>query len=131
VEFKAALVKGSQQLRMSPQTELAEAEPALFPDESSAELTTIIEWSHSSQDGCRSDLAFSPHAGTWEEVCCEADQCSRSRCKHFNRCFFIGPGANHRPPRVLVVNHAPLLSDIVLRKETGYDATAILLPLPA
>ncbi len=29
---------------------------------------------------------------------------------------------------MLVVNHALLLSDIVLRKETGYDATAILPP---
>jgi ATP-dependent DNA helicase DinG len=128
VEFKAALVKGRSNYACLRKLEHAEAEPSLFPDEYSAELTTIIEWSHSSQEGCRSDLAFTPHGGTWEEVCCEADQCGRSRCKHFNRCFFYRARRESSAARVLVVNHALLLSDIVLRKETGYDATAILPP---
>jgi ATP-dependent DNA helicase DinG len=128
VEFKAALVKGRSNYACLRKLEHAEAEPALFPDESSAELTTIIEWSHATQDGCRSDLAFMPHHTTWEEVCCEADQCGRSRCKHFNRCFFYRARRESSAARVLVVNHALLLSDIVLRKETGYDATAILPP---
>jgi ATP-dependent DNA helicase DinG len=128
VEFKAALVKGRSNYVCLRKLEHAEAEPALFPDESSAELTTIIEWSHTSQDGCRSDLAFTPHHAAWEEVCCEADQCSRSRCKYFNRCFFYRARRESSAARVLVVNHALLLSDIVLRKETGYDATAILPP---
>ncbi len=128
VEFKAALVKGRSNYACLRKLEHAEAEPSLFPDESSAELTTIIEWSHSSQDGCRSDLAFMPQRGTWEEICCEADQCGRSRCKHFGRCFFYRARRESSAARVLVVNHALLLSDIVLRKETGYDATAILPP---
>jgi ATP-dependent DNA helicase DinG len=128
VEFKAALVKGRSNYACLRKLEHAEAEPALFPDESSAELTTIIEWSHSSKEGCRSDLAFTPHGGTWEEICCEADQCGRSRCKHFGNCFFYRARRESSAARVLVVNHALLLSDIVLRRETGYDATAILPP---
>ena len=128
VEFKAALVKGRSNYACLRKLEHAEAEPSLFPDESSAELTTIIEWSHSCQDGCRSDLAFTPHGGTWEEICCEADQCGRSHCKHFNRCFFYRARRESSAALVLVVNHALLLSDIVLRQETGYDATAILPP---
>jgi ATP-dependent DNA helicase DinG len=128
VEFKAALVKGRSNYACLRKLEHAEAEPSLFPGEAAAELTAIIEWSHVSQDGCRSDLAFTPHAGTWEEVCCEADQCGRSRCKHFGRCFFYRARRESSAARVLVVNHALLLSDIVLRKETGYDATAILPP---
>ena len=128
VEFKAALVKGRSNYACLRKLEHAEAEPSLFPDEASAELTTIIEWSHSSQDGCRSDLAFIPHGSTWEELCCEADQCGRSRCKHFGRCFFYRARRESSAARILVVNHALLLSDIVLRRETGYDATAILPP---
>ena len=128
VEFKAALVKGRSNYACLRKLEHAEAEPSLFPDEASAELTTIIEWSHVSQDGCRSDLAFTPHSATWEEICCEADQCGRSRCKHFGRCFFYRARRESSAARILVVNHALLLSDIVLRKETGYDATAILPP---
>jgi ATP-dependent DNA helicase DinG len=128
VEFKAVLVKGRSNYACLRKLEHAEAEPSLFPDESSVELTAIIEWSRSSQDGCRSDLVFTPHRNTWEEVCCEADQCGRSRCKHFGRCFFYRARREASSARVLVVNHALLLSDIVLRKETGYDATAILPP---
>jgi ATP-dependent DNA helicase DinG len=128
VEFKAVLVKGRSNYVCLRKLEHAEAEPSLFPDEHSAELTTIIEWSHATQDGCRSDLAFTPHRNSWEEVCCEADQCGRSKCKHFGRCFFYRARRESSSARVLVVNHALLLSDIVLRKETGYDATAILPP---
>jgi ATP-dependent DNA helicase DinG len=128
VEFKAVLVKGRGNYVCLRKLEHVEAEPSLFPDEHTAELTTIIEWSRASQDGCRSDLAFTPHRNSWEEVCCEADQCGRSKCKHFNRCFFYRARRESSSARVLVVNHALLLSDIVLRKETGYDATAILPP---
>jgi ATP-dependent DNA helicase DinG len=128
VEFKAALVKGRGNYVCLRKLENAEAEPSLFPDEASEELTAIIEWSKSCQDGCRSDLSLIPRQSTWEEVCCEADQCGRSRCKHFSRCFFYRARRESSSARVLVVNHALLLSDIVLRKETGYDATAILPP---
>jgi len=128
VEFKASLVKGRSNYACLRKLEHAEAEPSLFPDEASAELTAIIEWSKSCQDGCRSDLSFTPRSSTWEEVCCEADQCSRSRCSHFNRCFFYRARRESSAANILVVNHALLLSDIVLRKETGYDATAILPP---
>jgi len=128
MEFKAVLVKGRGNYACLRKLENAEAEPSLFPDEAAAELTAIIEWSRSTQDGCRSDLALTPREGTWEEVCCEADQCSRSRCKYFNRCFFYRARREASAAKVLVVNHALLLSDIVLRKETGYDATAILPP---
>ncbi|MEI6205266.1 MAG: helicase C-terminal domain-containing protein [Desulfuromonadales bacterium] len=128
VEFKAVLVKGRGNYVCLRKLEHAEAEPSLFPDESSAELTTIIEWSRSSQNGCRSDLAIVPHRNTWEEVCCETDQCGRSKCKHFGRCYFYRARRESSSAQVLVVNHALLLSDIVLRKETGYDATAILPP---
>jgi ATP-dependent DNA helicase DinG len=128
IEFKAVLVKGRSNYACLRKLEQVETEPSLFPDESAQELTTIIEWSKACQDGCRSDLAFTPRGSTWEEVCCEADQCSRSRCKHFNRCFFYRARRDASAARILVVNHALLLSDIVLRKETGYDATAILPP---
>lgn len=128
VEFKAALIKGRGNYACLRKLENAEAEPSLFPDDSSAELTAIIDWSKSAQDGCRSDLSFTPHGATWEEICCEADQCGRSRCKHFNRCFFYRARREAAAAKILVANHALLMSDIVLRRETGYDATAILPP---
>ncbi len=128
IEFKAVLVKGRSNYACLRKLEHVEAEPSLFPDEASEELTAIVEWSKSCRDGCKSDLSFTPRRSAWEEVSCEADQCSRSRCSHFNRCFFYRARRESSSARVLVVNHALLLSDIVLRTETGYDATAILPP---
>ena len=58
-----------------------------------------------------------------------ADQCGRSRCKYFNNCFLYRARREASSARILVVNHALLLSDIVLKQENdGYDATAILPP---
>lgn len=128
VDFKAALIKGRGNYACLRKLEAAEAEPSLFPDDASTELTAIVEWSKTTRDGCRSDLGFIPRSGVWEEICCEADQCGRSRCKQFNGCFFYRARRDASAARVLVVNHALLLSDIVLKRENGYDATAILPP---
>lgn len=128
LEFKAVLVKGRSNYACLRKLDHAESEPSLFPDESTQELTSIIEWSKAAKDGCKSDLAVNPRSSTWENVCCEADQCGRSQCKFFNRCFFYRARRESSSARILVVNHSLLLSDIVVRKETGYDATAILPP---
>ncbi len=128
IEFKTALIKGRGNYACLRKLENAESDPELFPDESAGEMTKLIEWSHASNDGCRSDLGFIPRSGAWENICCEADQCGRSRCKHFNRCFFYRARRDSSSARILVVNHALLLSDIVLKQEAGYDATAIIPP---
>lgn len=128
IDFKAVLVKGRSNYACLRKLDNAEAEPSLFPDETSEELTGLIEWSKAVKDGCKSELAVIPRYSVWESICCEADQCGRSQCKFFNRCFFYRARRESSSARILVVNHALLLSDIVLRKETGYDATAILPP---
>jgi hypothetical protein len=53
--------QGTQQLFCLRKLESAEHETGLLPDEASAEITSIIEWSRTSRDGCRSDLAFMPN----------------------------------------------------------------------
>ena len=127
-DFRAALIKGRSNYACLRKLENAEDEPSLFPDDFSTELTAIIDWSKNARDGCRNGLSFIPSAGLWEEICCEADQCARSRCKHFNHCFFYRARREASAAEILVVNHALLLSDIMLKNENGYDATAVLPP---
>ena len=79
-------------------------------------------------DGCRSDLSFIPRDETWEEVCCEADQCGRVKCPHYTRCFFYTARREAAGADLLVVNHALLMADVAVRQETGYASTAILPP---
>ncbi len=126
--FTACLVKGRGNYLCLRKLGIAIAEPSLFPDKAAEELQTIAAWSETSRTGCLSDIAFYPNREIWGELRCEADQCSRSKCPEFNRCFFYKARKDAASARILVVNHALLLADISLRKESGYEAAAILPP---
>jgi ATP-dependent DNA helicase DinG len=128
VEVKAVLVKGRGNYLCLRKLAALEAEPSLFPDDGTEELGTIAAWSLSTDDGCKSDLAFVPRDDLWEEVCCEGDQCGRISCPFYSRCFFYRARREASTAQILVTNHALLMADIALRQETGYSSTAILPP---
>lgn len=127
-DFRAVLVKGRGNYLCRRKLEGVASEPALFKDESSAELEAIVEWSQKTADGCRGDLSFIPRDELWEELCCEADQCGRVKCPHYARCFFYTARREAAGADLLVVNHALLMADVAVRQETGYDSMAILPP---
>ena len=126
--FNACLVKGRGNYLCLRKLEAGQAEPSLFPDAASQELQALAAWSESTASGCLSDLSFHPSREIWDDLRCEADQCGRSRCPQFGRCFFYRARREAAAAQILVVNHALLLADIALRRESGYDATAILPP---
>lgn len=126
--FNACLVKGRGNYLCLRKLEAGQAEPTLFPDAASEELGAIAAWSETTPSGCLSDLSFHPSREVWDDLRCEADQCGRSRCAHFGRCFFYKARRDAAAAQLLVVNHALLLADIALRRESGYDAVAILPP---
>lgn len=126
--FNACLVKGRGNYLCLRKLEAGQAEPTLFADAASEELSAIVAWSETTASGCLSDLSFHPSREVWDDLRCEADQCGRSRCTHFGRCFFYKARRDAASARILVVNHALLLADIALRRESGYDAVAILPP---
>lgn len=127
-EFNACLVKGRGNYLCLRKLDGVQEEPALLPDSASEELQAIAIWSETTRSGCLSDLAFHPSWEVWDDLRCEADQCGRSRCPEFNRCFFYKARRDAAAAQLLVVNHALLLADIALRRESGYDAVAILPP---
>lgn len=129
LEFKAVLVKGRSNYLCLRKLSGIESEPSLFQDDNAAgELEEIIAWSKKTDDGCRSDLSFIPHDEIWEEVCCEADQCGRVKCPWYGKCFFYRARREASSADLLVVNHALLLADVALRRETGFESSAILPP---
>jgi ATP-dependent DNA helicase DinG len=129
LEFKAVLVKGRSNYLCLRKLASMESEPSLFKDDTTGgELQEIIAWSRKTGDGCRSDLSFIPHDEIWEEVSCEADQCGRVKCPWYGKCFFYRARREASSADILVVNHALLLADVALRRETGYESSAILPP---
>lgn len=128
LDIKAILVKGRGNYLCLRKLNSIQAEPSLFPDGAENEISSIMAWSSVTNDGCRNDLAFVPKDETWEEVCCEADQCIRIKCSFYARCFFYRARREAATADILVTNHALLVTDIALRQETGYSSTAILPP---
>ena len=129
LEFKVELVKGRSNYLCKRRLETAAAEPGLFDTEHVGELKELRAWAEETGDGSREDLSFLPHGNLWDEVCCEADQCSRSQCPYFNNCFFHQARRRAARADILVVNHALLLADLSLRQQTdNYSALAVLPP---
>lgn len=129
INFLAVLVKGRSNYFCLRRGETAGAELSLFDQEQSAELQQVLSWAAATEDGSREDLSFIPSYQTWEEVCCEPDQCARVRCNHYSRCFFHRARRQAARANLLVVNHALLLSDLALRQQTdNYSASAVLPP---
>jgi ATP-dependent DNA helicase DinG len=129
LEFRAVLVKGRGNYVCLRRAEAARLEPGLFGEELAAELAAILEWTQKSADGSKDELSFIPKEEVWEEVRCEADQCSRVRCSHYGRCFLQRARREATQADILVVNHALLLADLSVRQQTdNYTAVAVLPP---
>jgi ATP-dependent DNA helicase DinG len=129
LEFRIELVKGRGNYLCRRRLETAVAEPGLFDSSQADELVNLRAWAAQTVDGSREELPVPPSEQLWDEVCCEADQCARAQCRHFNSCFFHQARRRAAQADVLVVNHALLLADLALRQQTdNYTAAAVLPP---
>ncbi|MGD8602277.1 MAG: DEAD/DEAH box helicase, partial [Gemmatimonadota bacterium] len=105
----------------------AESQTSLFEDDRSDEMARLLEWMGSTEDGSLSDLPFSPAEDTWEEVRSDPDICLRSRCPHFQECFYQRSRRRAASAELLVVNHHLLFTDLAVRRATlNYTQSAVL-----
>ncbi len=82
-------------------------------------LHRIEDWAYETNDGSLSDLAEQPPYEVWEKVRSEHDNCLGRRCEYFERCFYQRARRRAEGADILVVNHALLMSDLVLRRENA------------
>jgi ATP-dependent DNA helicase DinG len=116
-EFSAVLVKGRSNYISLRRLEVAiKRQDLLFqkPEEID-QLVTLRMWSNRTTDGSRSDLDFRPMPSVWEAVQSEDGNCLGRECPRHNDCFFFKARRRMRAANVLVVNHALLVTDLVLR----------------
>ncbi len=129
LKFKSVLVKGRQNYVCLNKVEALEKEGQyLIETEERAELKGILEWSHHTADGSRSDLIIQPKPAVWERVACETDNCARLRCSFYNNCFFYNARREAASADLLIVNHHLLFADLAVRSETGRFTDAAVLP---
>jgi ATP-dependent DNA helicase DinG len=128
-EFQAVLVKGRSNYLCRRRLEIAYREPDLFSRENLSEIEEIRAWATSTKGGSKDELNVTIPANVWGEVCCEMDQCPRTRCPYYSRCFFHKARRRAAHADLLIVNHSLLLSDLAVRLQTeNYSAAAVLPP---
>ncbi|MEI8365516.1 MAG: helicase C-terminal domain-containing protein [Parachlamydiaceae bacterium] len=129
LNIKAVLVKGMHNYHCFKKSEDLQQELLLLTPQEVDEIQKIDAWKHTTQDGSRSSLPFSPSPSTWEKVAAESDSCTRNKCPYFQQCHFFKARRQAQEAQILVVNHHLLFADLVCRMETdNFQDPAILPP---
>ena len=68
------------------------------------------------RDDCRGDVGELPFAfDAWSELVSTQDTCPGQACPHYDKCFYYRMRRAAGAGKIIVVNHALFLSDLVLR----------------
>ena len=123
-----ALVKGRGNYISIRRARLAaESAPVLFEDDRADELDALLDWIDGTDDGSLADLTFVPGDDIWDEVKSDSDICLRTRCPHFQACFYQRSRRKAAAARLLVTNHHLLFTDLSVRMATrNYSGSAVL-----
>jgi ATP-dependent DNA helicase DinG len=81
-------------------------------------LVALAQWEATSLDGSRGDLPFEVDPALWERVLSDGDLTLAVRCPHYATCRWYQARRAAAAAHVVVVNHALLLTDLVLKAET-------------
>ena len=87
-------------------------------------VAQIAAWAATSATGDAAELGFEVEEDVWDRVESDTDQTLRARCPHFNTCFYYQARRTAAAAHVVVVNHALLLSDLSVKRQS--DGVGIL-----
>ncbi|HUR00507.1 MAG TPA: helicase C-terminal domain-containing protein [Gemmatimonadaceae bacterium] len=122
-----ALLKGWRNYLCLLRLEQANLIGPTLLDDASTGLNAISSWSKATDEGSLSDLGFQPSPDVWDEVAAEPDLCTRTKCPHFDRCFFFRARKEAAAAQVVVANHHLLMSDVAVRRmQQNWDEAAVI-----
>jgi len=117
-DFRAELVKGrNNYIGLRRLKQAGERGKSLFNHTQLRVLKEIQGWAYETRDGSLSDMNVAPPPDVWEKVRSEHGNCLGRRCPTYEPCFYQRSRRRAEQAGVLVVNHALLVSDLVLRRE--------------
>jgi ATP-dependent DNA helicase DinG len=130
--FRAELVKGRHNYLSVRRLKAASArQKSLFNNMYlRSALHALEDWAYHTEDGSYSDLPDKPPAEIWEKARSEHNNCLGRRCPHYDVCFFQRARRRAEAADLLIVNHALLVADLMLRREQAsvlpdYDLAVI------
>lgn len=116
-EFTACLAKGRGNYLCLRRLEYAQRKQQNLFGDFGAELAEINQWSKDTDDGSLSDLGKVPSPDVWDAVKSEHGNCRGRKCPHYRECFYWKARRRLECADIIVVNHALLFSDLVLKQE--------------
>ncbi len=119
--FQAELVKGRHNyLSVRRLQGVSARQKSLFNNMRLRSALHVIEdWAYHTADGSLSDLPEPPPGEIWEKVRSEHNNCLGRRCPTYDVCFYQRARRRAEAADLLVVNHALLISDLILRRESA------------
>jgi ATP-dependent DNA helicase DinG len=119
VDFKAELVKGRQNYLGLRRLKLAsQRQAAIFSEPRLLKVLHAIEdWAYQTEDGSLTDFSDQPAIEVWEKVRSDRNNCQGRRCPTYQECFYQRARRRAESADLLIVNHALLVSDLVLREQ--------------
>lgn len=116
--FAAELVKGrGNYLGLRRLRSASERQRSLFAAPASLTVLHQIEdWAYQTLDGSLADLPAPPAPEVWAAVRSEHGNCLGRRCPTYEPCFYQRARRRAEAADILVVNHALLIADLVLRR---------------
>jgi ATP-dependent DNA helicase DinG len=128
-DFKAVLLKGRSNYLCPSRLKRALAETGdLFTSTEAAELSRLLDWADTTQDGTLSDLPFSPSSRVWSMVCSEAHACTPRKCGPGSNCWYQTARRKLAEADVVVMNHTLFFTLLSSNEETLPEDGNFLFP---
>lgn len=130
LKFESSLLKGRNNYLCLRKTDYLRKNPSfLDTGEKDEQLAEIQAWARTANEGSLTELPFTPDDDVWERVMSEGDNCLRTKCPFYQKCFFYNARRRAARAQLLVVNHHLLMADLAIRAESNnYTASAALPP---
>ena len=100
----------------------------LFSTSEASELSLLLDWIATTEDGTLSDLDFTPSARVWSLVCSEPHACTPRRCPPGSRCWYQDTRRRMEQADVIVLNHTLFFTLLASADENTNEDCNFLFP---
>ena len=122
---KVVLMKGRANYLCWQRLETHAPALPLLLEQDEDRINQIIEWSEVTETGDRAELEFlSEDNQVWQEIDARSEFCLGRKCPHYNPCFVTRLREEAQQADWIIVNHALLCADRLLRIETQKSSSA-------
>ena len=120
LEVRTAVLEGRGNYVCKRRLRLARDETDDLDPEHAKILQALVNWDETSDSGSRTQLGFRVPSPVWERVESASDLTLSIRCPHYDDCHYYKARKAAAGAHVVVVNHALLLADLVVRRDAGF-----------